>query len=319
LSARVPWRRPTLDTALVKAGNPVLAGTWGALAGLSNFLRGTGAQSGPSWHPRATIEGGSTLTLRSRFKSRSTAIARIWCVVAVGGPGARVSLGGVERPVSTDRNFAEPIVQTLAAQDNTVQDALLVVGAVGGTVTLLAVSVYEQTRPVLQRNATDRGVDLEDLRPRQPILDATASQASAGGIWSAYANADARRSALFSWSGSPVSRAAGAAVYMFEMPFHIVPRKIYVGDGETAIRFGALARVTSGTGYLRFVTTSVTGTLMPVTSASAAWITESLFIPCEDPTSAVGWATSGPETGNLALTGPDTGTIEVLAVGIWEE
>lgn len=332
----VPIRRPEPDDGLILTAQPVSSLTWQALASLSNWCRGKGAQLVPSCFPERAITAGTTETFRFRVKTRNTAIQRVWCIVTRTNTittvqaefqAPAVTGAVVKTIVSTSLDNRVPIVyvENVAAKATSETEITLSIKAIDHNILVDSITCYEQDRPVLNGDATDYGIDTTTTAVRQPIFDA--SYQSIGGVFDGLANADARRVGLFHWSvgGSTlVTRSSATPANIFILDSPILTRKLYTGAVTGTVKWAIYAYLSgAGTGTVTASTTSGASNTITITNTAAAWSTPQTFaVDCDDMASADGRQTAGTprwDMLNFKFAGNGTRSIIVQAISVWDD
>ena len=332
----VPLRRPEPDDDLILVAQPVSSLTWQALASLSNWCRGKGAQLVPSCFPERAITAGTTETFRFRVKTRNTAIQRVWCIVtrtstittveaefqAPAGTGAVVTT-----IVSTSLDTRVPIiyVEDVAAKATTETEITISVKALLHNILVDSITCYEQDRPVLNGDATDYGIDTTTTAVRQPIFDA--SYQSIGGVFDGLANADARRVGLFHWSvgnSTSVARLSATPADIFILDSPILTRKLNTGAITGTVKWAIYGYLSgAGSGTVTASTTSGASNTITITNTVAAWSTAQTFaVDCDDMASSDGRQTAGTprwDMLNIKFAGDGTRSIVVQAISVWDD
>jgi hypothetical protein len=310
--------------------------TWQALASLSNWCRGKGAQLVPSCFPERAITAGTTETFRFRVKTRNTAIQRVWCIVtrtstittveaefqAPAGTGAVVTT-----IVSTSLDTRVPIiyVEDVAAKATTETEITISVKALLHNILVDSITCYEQDRPVLNGDATDYGIDTTTTAVRQPIFDA--SYQSIGGVFDGLANADARRVGLFHWSvgnSTSVARLSATPADIFILDSPILTRKLNTGAITGTVKWAIYGYLSgAGSGTVTASTTSGASNTITITNTVAAWSTAQTFaVDCDDMASSDGRQTAGTprwDMLNIKFAGDGTRSIVVQAISVWDD
>lgn len=298
-SARVPWKRtaPQLDD--IQVGAPVRGRTWREMALLLHWVRAHGQQVVPAHCPAVTIAPSNSHTLTYKFKPGGLAIARVWFIVlrSENPPGAAIA--DVTFPGGSTVTFSPPVetglgdggrrifVEELAGKSSAETTAQITVAhaGAGADIYIDTVCCFELPRATLTLDATDYGLDVETLRPGQPIYDST--HRSAGALAAPVASTWPRRH-LFSQAFSPLEVNTGVWTDLHALPIRIVPKKVGRSDTTFEITWDVLARATDGsTGGEVRITSLIDGTTKTVTvptgSTTFAWRgTSTLEVRCED-------------------------------------
>jgi hypothetical protein len=335
--ARVlPERRPEPSADLVLVSQPVSTVTWQSLGYLANFLRGKGAQLVPTCFPERSIAVGVTETFRFRVKTRSSAIERIWIVglrtatstsvhAEIASPSGTGTVMIVPVSDTLDSRASVAYVETVASKTAAESEINISIKAVDHVFTVESISCYEQDRPVLNGDATDYGVDVSTLSARQPIFEG--SYQSAGGVYDALANADARRTGLFHWSvgGSTlVTRLSATPADIFILDSPILTRKLARSAVTGTVKWAIYAYLSgAGTGTVTASTTSGASNTITITNTVAAWSTPQTFaVDCDDMASADGRQTAGTprwDMLNFKFAGDGTRSIIVQSISVWDD
>jgi hypothetical protein len=302
MTAIVPHGRPTLDTAAIRAGEPVSATDWWRMGALANWSSGHGGMLIPWCAIGRPIGSGSTETFHFYVGPKNRAVERVWAVnlraSALVGVSAVVTAGSASAatvyPPSTRSGrigtfvFREP----LSAKTNTAAGTTLVVQAVGGTVRVESVAMYEQTRAALALDTTDYGVDLTSLSARQPITDF--ANRSIRGVADGYKNLDARRAGFFHYStptgvAIPVTATSGAPASLFALACPVAGAIPTTTDTTTTLTIAAYAKVNADTATIRAASSQAGANGdITVTSTTFAWVTSTVSVETEDLTIADG-------------------------------
>ena len=337
----VPLRRPepysATATELVQSGSPVTAQTWTSMGYLGNWLRGKGAQLIPTCFPERTITAGTTETFRFRVKTRSSAIQRVW-MVALRTTAATATTAEIKAPSGTGTlvtvavgssldGFRAPViyVEDVASKAASEVEITVSIKAVGNSVVVDSIGCYEQDRPVLNADSTDYGIELATLAVRQPIFEA--SNASAGGVYNALANADARRVGLFHWSvgaSTLVTRSSATPADIFILDSPILTRKLARSAVTGTVKWAIYAYLSgAGTGTVTASTTSGASNTITITNTVAAWSTPQTFaVDCDDMASVDGRQTAGTprwDMLNFKFAGDGTRSIIVQSISVWDD
>jgi hypothetical protein len=288
MSALVPHFRPTLNTSGVRVRNPVTGDDWTTLGGLANWCNGHGGMLIPWSAIGRSVGSGSTETFHFYVGPKARAVERVWVMNlragAATGVSAAVTVGGASartvHPSSSRSGRVGSFVfrESLSAKTSIAGGTTMSVQAIGGSVRVESVCMYEQTRAILDRNSTDYGCDLETLRARQPIIDIANN--SARGVADAYKNVDARRAGIYHWS-TPTGAALGITSVGFTTLLPLNPPVIgavpTTGDTTTSLLIAVYAKVNAGSADFRATTVATSGTVtIAVTSTSYAWVTGTL-------------------------------------------
>lgn len=329
MSRLVPHMRPEMDD-LIRSTVPVSQEHWATLGGLANFCQGHGGHQIPWTAIGYTTVGGTSDIFNFRFRPKPSTVARVWRFnLRAEGTGAvaTVTCGSatavdISPPTAIEaRRESYTVVETLSAKPTAAVDvggAGITVAAAGGDIVLESVSMYESTRKVLDEDTKDYGVDLASLRSRQPIADL--SYQSIGGVCDAYKNIDARRS-FFHYStpdSDPLLPGSTSDTNLFALPIPCAPAIPTTGDTTAAVLCVARAKVTGGTGTVKFVGSESGNTLtLNVTATSFGWVTGSLTIETEDLAVTDGRQSNAWEMITINAADPAAQTTSVSHLGIY--
>jgi hypothetical protein len=329
-------RRPEPTNNSIKIGEAVTSATWSEMASLANWTRGKGAMLVPSCMPLRTVDDGTTDTFRFRVKTRSSAIRRVWTVVADAQNGAAEIT--IKAPASTgtaltrqsfhspENNFPGPIVyvEDLASQAASETEITISVEADGDDVLVQSISCYEQDRPSLELDTTDYGVFVASCSVNQPIADY--SYRSVGGIVDALANLDARRVGIIHWTqgDSTAAQANTSTAKDIFVPMPVLARKDLRSSTTGTVKWSAYAKVSSGdTGTITVATTeSGVSDSATVTSTSFSWITSrAISIDAEDLAVNDGRRDSVWDllSCKISVSGPGAMELTVKSFSVWED
>lgn len=329
MSALVPHLRPTLDTSGIRSGMPVTGNDWGRLAGLANWCNGHGGMLIP-WTGIGYFLDDESATLHFYVGPKARAVERVWRIslsgnTGSGGSGAiTVTAGGAAAVTFTPASNNHPLVyevrERLTAKTSTAAGTSIAVGsAEGGTATVHAVAMYEETRSVLLTTGTDDyGCDLTSIASRAPLYDAAGR--SIRGASDGYKNLDARRAGIFHWATSPNAPLLVTQVgYTDLFPLYAPALGAIVGTGTTTTSFkcAAYAKVNAGSGNIRFSSTQAgSNVVLAVTSTSFGWVTGDLTINAEDLTAADGRRSAAFETCRIEAQKDTSTTLSIAALSI---
>lgn len=332
MPATVPFRRLEPSASLVKVGQPVSSLTWQQLGGIGNWLRGKGAVLVPWCTPFRRITASSNNTFRFRVKTRSSAIQRVWLVYLKTSGSASATItapasGGTAVTVGVpDEMSSSPFVyiENLASQSATEQQIDINIAATGVDVDVLAISCYEQDRPILEQDTTDYGVDLYTLSNSQPIADF--AYQSIGGVYDTLTNADARRVGLYHWTigdGTSASTNSSTPANLLSVAVPILTRKLARTATTGSVKWAAYAKVTAGTGTITMSTTqSGVSDSHSITGTSYAWTAaRTVSVSCDDMDSTDGRQTAASPVWDdmqfaISCTG---GTLTVQSISVWDD
>lgn len=331
-----PYRRPEPDERLIRVASPVSSVTWTQLAGLSNWVRGKGAQLVPWTLPDVSISAAATEVFRFRVKPRNTAVERIWqflLVTTTNGVTAdlKAPTTGSATVVSVvpgaDAIVPVTIIETLSAKSSTEAEINCSIKANGGSVRVIGIACYEQDRPILNEDSTDLGVDIATCGAQQPILDQTyQSLAGVHDVVQSGTQLDGRRVGLLhlTWGDTGTSRTTASYQDLMTLPAPVLAAKRYRTDVTADVKCSVYARVAAGAGgQVRFTATSGDTLTLSVTSTSFAWVTAGvLTVDCEDMGSADGRQTAATPAWDeiqVAFQGDGTNALTLAHASVWED
>ena len=329
MSRLVPHHRPE-NLRAITATEPVSAVQWATLGGLANWCRGHGGMVIP-WSCIGYLVGsGTTDTLRFRFKPKFGAMRRVWRFnLSAEGEGAKATITcGVSSATDfypstllSGRRDSYTVIEDLSTIGDTTASVSVTVQATGGDITVESVSCYEETRRILGADTDDYGVDLTTLRPRQPIADFDWQGVS--GVIDAYKEADARRAGFFHYSvadADALTVGSTSQTSLFPLAIPLTGAIPTTGDTTTTVTVSARAKVTGGTGVIRFVSSEAGDTEdVNVTATSFGVVSGTLTIETEDFDIADGRQSNAWEEVTITAADPAGQTISVSAIDIFRE
>jgi len=302
------------------------------LANLANWLRGSGAQIVASSCTGYTVASGTTRIFRYRVKPRSSAIQRIW-VFTMLTAGTVVVTATVKSPATTGtaqafrvpaaRGGRVPFIYTqdLAAKTSTEAEVNFEIVAAGADIIVEGVACYEQTRAALNKDSTDLGVDVETVRPGQPIRGT--NYESIEGIHDLVTTADARRVAIFNWAvpeEGAVTRTTASYQTLFDLAVPVLAPLLTNGATTGTVYWSAYAKVAAGAGGQVKITTDGSAVSDPVTvsGTSFAWTTaRAISIDCDDMTAADGRRSTRFDGLQVEYQGDGTNLLSLAGVSVW--
>lgn len=295
MSRDVPHMRPEL-TDTFRVAVPVASYDWGGLASLAHFSNGHGGMLIPWTSIGHTVSSGATGTFLFFVAPKLPCVERVFRInmhaSAAAGVTAAVVVGGAAsqtREVFDLRNGrinSYVFRESLGSKTNTAAEVSVKVTAAGGNVIVESISMYEQTRGVLDATTDDFPADIDSLRSRDPIYDAAFE--SLAGVMDGYKNLDARRAGFFHWStdaaGAITTVAAqGAPDTVFPLSIPMAGAIPTLGDATTSVVCAVNCKVTAGTGTVRFQSDDAGDSVnVDQTGTSFSWVTGNLTINCED-------------------------------------
>jgi len=339
MAATVPWKRTNPRYQDIQVGAPVRARTWRELALLYHWLRGHGHHVIPAHCPAVELSSGGSETFRYNIVPSGRSIHRVWgfvlrqeipanpptaatCTITLPDssvvtlhPTTADGLTGISRRL---------FVEALASKSSTPGEIALTVAHTAGTAKVWVESIccFELPRAVLELDATDLGVDLETLRPGQPIVDD--SYESAAEVAHSLASTKPLRNLVQLWFPKLVFN-SGSWTDAFPIPVPALPRKGQRSDTTKSCKWDVYARVTDGStaGDVRITTGRSANTdTLTVSSTSWSWLgTSDIELDCEVMTASDGLpGSSARETVQLAVQRTSgTGDIEVQGLRVAEE
>lgn len=335
MTATVNHRRPSLDTTRIESPSPLSGEDWTKLGGLANWCNGHGGMLIP-WCAIGRTLTSASATFHFYVGPKSRAVQRVWHVSLTATEGTTADIkpgGGATETValiasgggasSTTGGGALTqsyrFVESLSAKTNTAGDTTLTVTTSGGkTAYISGCSMYEETRGDLDLDTTDYGVDLASTHARQPIADF--ANRSTCGVANAYKNLDARRAGIFHWSTLTTDPLDVTQVgYTDLFPLYPPALGAVAGTGTTSTTFtvAAYAKVDSGTGKIKFISTNNGSSVeVDVTGTSFGWVTGTLTIDAEDLSIADGRRGNAWETIQIQGKKNTANTLSVAALSV---
>lgn len=326
---QVPHYRPELVTfGGIASGAPVSATDWSTLGHSVNWVYGRGAQGLPVTAVLATVNSGSTGTLRFAFPSKRATVARRWALVMraeTAGASATVTINGtafgaVYPPTSQSAQresyvFVEELASKPAAT-GTFNTHSVAVAAASGNIVIETISCFDLPRRVLGQDTTDRGVNVLTLQSRQPIRYDLGE--SVGGVCDGEFNLRALRTGHYGWAvptGDAISPGSTSYTALFEDPI-IVQAAHLDGAADEALTCYVYAKVTGGTGLVRFSSAQASAVATAsITGTSFAWVAagSGLDVETEDLTAENGYR-SGREEVTIEAADPSGQTLTIAAI-----
>ena len=331
---RPAQRYEPLESVVRIGEGPSSTSTHSQLAGLANWLRGSGAQIVAGNAPLVTVGSGVTRVFRYRTKPRDSAIQRVWSFLLRANSASGVVTASIRAPASTGtallvlvpvgRDLRVPVtyVQNLAAKSSTEAQVDFDITTAGGTVDVEGVSCYEQDRPVLNKDSTDLGTDTETVRAGQPIRGV--NNESIEGIHDvATGGHDARRVAIFHW-GVPeedaVTRTTASYQTLFDLAVPVLAPILTNGATTGQVYWSCYAKVAGGAGGLVRLTTDGSGVsdAVTVSGTSFAWTTaRAISIDCDDMTKSDGRRSTRFDGLQVEYQGDGTNALSLAGVSVW--
>ena len=307
MTAHVPLIAPLPARTGVVIADPVkAAGEWYRYGMLSNYLLGRGCTLIAPYAVTITVAAAATATIRHSIWPRYQATHRVWTIgmYSTTSDVAVVTFtdpsGGTHevRP-STVGEGVYDFVETISARTSSNVDVSISIAALvgAGSVVVTSIGCFEVPRPELALDANDQGVDLDTLFGGRPIYDGARQSIGAAAAGISAARTIATRSSLFHWgvneanarsiSGTlflPLFRDGGAPI--------LLDRKLYNGETVRTINVKAwMEQNLIGGGdtlELRFTMASGDTLTLSQPGLVGSWVSGSLDVHVEDPTSSDG-------------------------------
>lgn len=333
MSAELPLYRPEPSLTEIVVGAPVRGRLARELAHLLHWCNAHGMQVIPAHCPLVAFNG--TTTLRYRMAPQGRAITRVWVVLlsqpeafSGGTTPARVEMQAPDSVVHTitpDTVTSVTLAHTMVREDLTAkseaeQVLTLTFSYKAGTAlaTIESVACWELPRAILTQDTYDRGVDLETCQAGQPIYDSIGK--SLGAITRNLAYSWPRRS-LIQYSGYWMLFSAGTFTDFTPLAEPCLPHKTLRADTTLTCKWAIYVKTAAATtGEVR-VTTGIDGTTATETIAtdtSGGWITGTIALRCDDPTTSDGLPAGGWETIMFAVRVTAGTNISVGSYCVWE-
>ena len=300
MTATVPAARKVVQQADVVTGVAVRGRTWLDAGELANWCSGSGEMLVPAYSPEQTIASGTNRTFRYRVTPPGRAVRRVWVLYLEGN--CAITLDGNVGPATdyiTDSGGTwVRYVEDLTAKSSALQEISLTItnAASSAGLDVKSIACFEDPRIVLDKDATDLGVELTTLAVREPIEARPYS--SLGGIAAALASAQRRQyfnvARPADTNGAWATALGTFAEMLTEIP--ILARKLYPASTTGNVRFAALCSASDATtdGEID-ITNNASGNNVTLTvtnpGTTFAWYTIDFAsdILCEDLTEATGW------------------------------
>lgn len=272
MSASVPFKRTEPAISDIIVSGPGRGRTWREATSLYHWIRAHGMQIIPAHYPGIYLTTATPQSVYYRMAPQGQAIARMWVIVlrqeepSGAAAAAEVQVNFPSGAVATyrptvltglaldaPRIFYEPLA--LADKTSVRTDlALSFERKTGSTaVTVECVSCFEVPRAVLTQDASDLGIDLETLRPGQPVFD-IANESFAALVRNLAATWPRR--SLLQQSFPEIEVDSSSWTDLFVLPIPVLPHKGQRNDSTLACKWDIRARVEDGTtnGELRITT-----------------------------------------------------------------
>lgn len=335
---RVDATRARLTLEELRIGRPVRATTQYDLARLMHWVRGRGRSLVPQHVVRQTFASGS-LSFRYRTHPSGSAIARVWVIdvrqdpiaFAGGAPYAEFTVQAGAGPTSAAERRSGRVsdvvpyvyIETPATKTAALTDLVLTIARIAGTVAVESIGCWELPRGALTADATDLGIHLDSLFPRDEIFEG--DNLGTRAIVKTLAGTPGRRVGLWSWFGPEASTASTGFVDVFELPIPLIPRKDRPSDTTLSCTWDVYARVTNGTtsGEFRLAIGSGGSSAVlsvPLGATTHAWRGTGLVtLKCEDLSSVNGMRGGSYETVQLQMRRTaGAGSVAVQGCDVWE-
>jgi hypothetical protein len=300
MTATVPAARRIIRQEDVEVGVAVRGRTWLDAGELANWCGGNGEVVVPAYSPEQTVPSNSTRVFRYRVTPPGRAVRRVWVLYLEGN--CAITLDGNVGPsddyITDSGGTWVRYVEDLTAKSSALQEiSLTITNAVSSAgLDVKSIACYEDPRIVLDKDATDLGVELTSLVVREPIQEN--AYTSLGGIAAALASVQRRQyfniarpdNTTDAWSTT-----SGTFVAMLtEIP--ILARKLLPADTTGSVRFAALCSASDATtdGEID-ITNNASGNnvTLVVTNPGTTFAWYTIDFPtdilCEDLTEATGW------------------------------
>lgn len=328
----VQLNRQEISEDIVLSGAAISSGgTWYPAAYAANWLSAQAAVLVPGVVVDKNVIAATTGVLHFRAKTRLVSIERVWMLKLRSATEGTTAT--IKAPTATGTALAvtvgaermlSPIIyrEILTAQASAVTDLTIEIAAVTGDIEIDSVSCFELTRPSLNEDGTDYGIDAQTVRPRERIFEGTGYQ-SATGIVAASVTADPRRVGIYQWAVPVVTPITTTAAYadLQTLPSPVLARKLIVNTIVGPVWWSAYAKVSSGSGDVK-LTTSQSGVSdsVNVTGTSFAWTTaRSISISAEDMTTADGLVSAAFDALTVQIRANAGITFSIAGLSVWEE
>lgn len=300
MTATVPAARPIVRQDDIVAGKAVRARTWLDAGSLANWCSGNGEYLVPAYSPEQTIAANKTFVFRYRVTPPGRAVRRVWQLYVEGN--CAITLDGSVGPsadyITDSGGTWVRYVEDLTAKSATLQEiSLSIANAVSSaTLSVKSICCYEDPRIVLDKDATDLGVELTSLSVREPIQENPYT--SLGGIAAAL-GAEQRRQYFNIARPDDTAECWATTSGTFSIMLDEVPilaRKLYSASTTGDVRFAALCSASDATtdGEIRITNNATANTVtLTVTNPGTSWAWYSIDfasdILCENLSESTGW------------------------------
>lgn len=300
MTATVPAARPIIRQSDVEVGVAVRARTWMDAAELANWCGGNGETLVPAYSPEQSIPANSSRTFRFRVTPPGRAVRRVWVLYLEGNCALSIdgNVGPSQDYLTDSAGTWVRYVEDLTAKSSSLQEiSITITTAVSSAACeVKSIACYEDPRIVLDKDATDLGVELTSVSVREPIQENPYT--SLGGIAAALGAAQRRQyfniarpdNTTDAWA----TTSATLVLMLDDVP--ILTRKLLSADTTGNVRFAALCSASDATtdGEID-ITNNATGNnvTLTVTDPGTTWAWYTIDFPadilCEDLSEASGW------------------------------
>jgi hypothetical protein len=300
VTATVPAARGIVQREDIVSGVAVRARTWLDAAELANWSSGNGEVLVPAYSPEQSVPAGSTRVFRYRITPPGRAVRRVWVLYLEGNSAITIdgNVGPSADYITDSGGTWVRYVEDLTAKSSALQEISLSIANAASSASLEVKSIacFEDPRIVLDKDATDLGVELTSVAVREPIQENLYT--SMGGIAAAlgaeqrrqYFNVARPDNTTDAWS----TTSGTFSIMLDEVP--ILARKLLPADTTGNVRFAAYCSASDATtdGEIR-ITNNATGNTVTLTvtdpGTTFAWFTIDFptDILCEDLSEATGW------------------------------
>jgi hypothetical protein len=300
MSATVPAARTIVQESDVSTGLAVRARTWLDAAELANWCGGNGEVLVPGYSPEQTIPAGGSRVFRYRVTPPGRAVRRVWALYLEGNSAISVvgNVGPSADYIIDNSGTLVRYVEDLTAKSSALQEISITItnAASSASLEVKSIACFEDPRIVLDKDATDLGIELTSVAVREPLQENPYT--SMGGLAAALASAQ-RRQYFNIARPDNTTDAWGTTSGAFGILLDAVPvlaRKLYPASTTGNVRFAALCKASDVTtdGEIRITNNATANTVTLVVTnpgTTFAWHTIDFAsdILCEDLTEATGW------------------------------
>lgn len=213
MSALVPFNPSPANETKVRGGSPISSATFQDAALTLNWAMGHGAELVPFYTPKVNISAGSSLSFAYRVEPRYQQVQRAWVISVKSQTNSLAEFDftpSVSGVTTTHYGAFRPedlativVTESVASQSSSEVEIGFTIDATDA-ITVMSVGCWEVPRYALGTSASDGGVDIDSLLPREPIYDTTGK--SYGGVLESVVTARtaARRNGILqlSWGSS---------------------------------------------------------------------------------------------------------------------